>query len=166
MTDKWLQWRTRRRVKGEAVAVPAQELYQSLVKERISPGLRALGFKGSSGRYELAGYPPFALLGLQKSAYSDAAEVQFTANLLVVGELTWQKLRAERPHLPERPAPGVGYGTGVPQSRIGTLTESGDDKWWRVTSPDLLDQVAEDFLADIEAFGLPWMQARLGESQS
>ncbi|HYF71751.1 MAG TPA: DUF4304 domain-containing protein [Nocardioides sp.] len=162
MDDKWLAWRTRRKVKADEVAVTAQSLYDLLVKEHLSPGLRALGFKGSGGRYALAGVAPFALLGLQKSAYSDAAEVQFTANLTVVSEDVWQTLRSQRPHYPERPSPGTRYGDRVPQARIGALTPSGEDKWWRVTSPELLSDVASDVLHDVEVYGVPWMRSQLG----
>lgn len=162
MDDKWLAWRTRRRVRADEVGVTAQSLYDALVKEHLSPGLRALGFKGSSGRYALAGVPPFALLGLQKSSYSDAAEVQFTANLMVVSEDAWQASRSQRPHYPKRPSPGTLYGDSVPQARIGSLTPSGEDKWWRVTSPELLSEVARDFLNDVEAYGVPWMRSQLG----
>jgi uncharacterized protein DUF4304 len=165
MDDKWLAWRTRRKVRAGEVGVTAQSLYDLLVKEHLSPGLRALGFKGSSGRYALAGVPPFALLGLQKSTYSDAVEVQFTANLMVVSKDTWLALRSQRPHYPERPSPGTLFGDRVPQARIGSLTPSGEDKWWRVTSPDLLSDVASDFLTDVEAVGVPWMRSQFGTTE-
>jgi hypothetical protein len=86
MDDKWLRWRTRRKTPANAVEVSAQALYDALVKDTLSPAFRALGFKGSGGRYSMPGSDCWALLGLQKSAYSDAAEVQFTINLLVVNK--------------------------------------------------------------------------------
>jgi hypothetical protein len=60
----------------EITTVPAQETYADLVKGQISPELRVLGFKGSGGRYSLPSSTCWALLSFQKSAYSDATEVQ------------------------------------------------------------------------------------------
>jgi Domain of unknown function (DUF4304) len=104
---KWLRWRTRKRVSASAVGVAAQAMYHHLVKESLGPALRELGFKGSGGRYSLPCAHCWAQLSLQKSAYSDAVEVQFTANLQVVNTSDWAEARSERPHLPERPAPGM-----------------------------------------------------------
>ncbi len=44
------------------------------VKDLISPALRTMGFKGSGGRYQLPSEDQWALLGFQKSTFSDALE--------------------------------------------------------------------------------------------
>ena len=107
MDGKWLRWPTRKRVSANAVGVAAQSIYQDIVKDSLSPALRQLGFKGSGGRYSLPCAHCWAQLGFQKSVYSDAEEVQFTANLQVVNTSDWAEARTERPYLPERPAPGT-----------------------------------------------------------
>jgi hypothetical protein len=81
--EKWLAWRTRRRVAAAAVSAAAQDLYDQLVKQSLSPALRSLGFTGSGGRYSLRNEDCWVLVGFQKSAYSDGDEVRFTVNLLV-----------------------------------------------------------------------------------
>ena len=71
---------------GEATT---QENYAALVKDRLSPAFRELGLRGSGGRYELPlRVPGWALPDLQRSAYSDKAEIRFTVNLLVVSQVT------------------------------------------------------------------------------
>ena len=70
----------------------------------------------------------WALLSLQKSAYSDAAEVQFTVNLLIANKAEWVAARTERPHLPQRPAAGTIYGEPAIQERIGMLMPESADK--------------------------------------
>ena len=63
----------------------AQEAFVKMMKEEIAPALRRLGFKGSGQRYELPSPTHWALLGFQKSAYSDSPEVRFTVNVTIAG---------------------------------------------------------------------------------
>ena len=163
MDDKWLRWRARRKTRASAVEVPAQAMYDALVKDTLSPALRALGFKGSAGRYSMPCSDCWALLGFQKSAYSDAVEVQFTINLLVVNKSAWNAARQEAPHLPERPTPTTWYGEPAAQARIGDLTPEGEDKWWRVYSPANMAAVGNDVLHDITEYALPWLRHQTHE---
>jgi hypothetical protein len=163
MDERWLRWRTRRRVPASETVVTAQVTYQGLVRERLSPGFRGLGFTGSSGKYALGCDTCWVLLALQKSAYSDAAEIQFTVNLLVANKVQWASAREERVHLPERPSAGRGYGVPVAQARIGELLPDGADKWWRVHAGVDLAAVSADVLNDTEQYALPWLGARMAE---
>lgn len=162
MDGKWLQWRTRKRVPATAVEVTAQVMYQRLVKDSLSPALRDLGFKGSGGRYSLPSSRCWAQLGLQKSAYSDAKEVQFTANLQVVNSADWAEARTRRPHLPQRPAPSTMYGADVgADTRIGSLTPDGADKWWRVYREVDIPVVVNDFIHDVREYAMPWFAEQI-----
>ena len=162
--NEWWRWRTRQRVPASAVPVPAQALYDGLVKMTLSPAFRAMGFKGSGGRYALRSDGCWALLGLQKSAYSDGKEVQFTANLLVASKSVWTTMREQQPNLPERPAPSTDYGDGVATRRIGQLLPEAADTWWRVHDGADLEAVAQDITTSVEAYGLPWMRQQLDRS--
>jgi hypothetical protein len=104
--ESFLAWRTRGRgARAESVpAVTAQDVYAALIKDDISPAMREQGLVGSSGRYALKSDSHWALVGFQKSWYSDRAEVQFTVNLLTVRRDDWESLIAERPYsAPSRP---------------------------------------------------------------
>jgi hypothetical protein len=142
--------------------LPAQNLYDTLVKTKLSPALREMGFIGSGGRYSLRAEACWSLLGLQKSAYSDREEVRFTVNLLVVNKGVWASMRSDKDYLPEKPAPGALYGQHVAQARLGTLLPHGEDTWWRVYTGVNLEAVAEDLLTGIELYGLPWLRAQMG----
>jgi len=157
----WLEWRTREKTPASAVSVPVQAVYNDLVKERLSPAFRRLGFTGSGGRYSLKSDSCWALLGLQKSAYSDAREVQFTANLLVVARAAWSAMRAERTYLPERPSPSTKYGPPAAIQRIGRLLPDPADLWWRLTTDSDISAVAEDALNKVRDYGLPWLQQQM-----
>jgi hypothetical protein len=163
MDDKWFRWRTRRKTPASAVEVTAQALYDALVKDTLSPALRALGFKGSGGRYSMPCSDCWALLGLQKSAYSDAADVQFTINLLVANKSAWGAARQERHQLPERPTATTLYGEPASQMRIGELTPEGADKWWRVHSRAHTAAVGNDVVHDIREYALPWLRHQIQE---
>ncbi|MGD9955239.1 MAG: DUF4304 domain-containing protein [Candidatus Nanopelagicales bacterium] len=129
------------------------------MKEYLSPALRDLGFRGSGGRYSLPiETPVWALLGLQKSTYSDKAEVRFTVNLLVVSRESWTVARQAKSHLPEKPSAGVIYGSGVAQTRLGPLHPDGADKWWRVMAGSLPTAVAEDVIQDVSTLAMPWLR--------
>jgi hypothetical protein len=155
---KWLQWRTRKRVPASAVEVTAQVMYQHLVKESLSPALRELGFRGSGGRYSLPCAHCWAQLGFQKSSYSGAKEVQFTAKLQVANTSAWEHGRSERPYLPERPAPGTIYGGDVAAyARIGDLTPDASDKWWRIHGDIDAAAVVADVIHDVREYAMPWL---------
>lgn len=74
-----------------------------MLKTLVAPRLRTIGLKGSGQNYRLPSDDYWALLGFQKSTSSDASHVRFTCNVLVVSKSVWDAVRAESPHLPERP---------------------------------------------------------------
>lgn len=164
----WSSWRFRRRGRDSPDApsagdVTAQENYAVLVKDRFSPAFRELGLRGSGGRYELPlSVPGWALLGLQKSAHSDKAEIRFTVNLLVVSAATWSSAHEAMPYLPEKPSPGVIYSAGEEQTRIGSIhPDDSGDKWWRVQAGAFPSAVADDVIQDVTALALPWLREQV-----
>jgi hypothetical protein len=101
-------------------------------------------------------------MGLQKSAYSNGNEVQFTANVLVASKSVWAQMRAQQSHLPDRPTPTTFYGHGVSQRRIGELLPGEADTWWRVYDGVDLEAVADEVVTSIKTHVLPWMREQLG----
>jgi hypothetical protein len=131
-----------------------------MMKEEIAPALRRLGFKGSGQRYELPSGTHWAILGFQKSAYSDSADARFTINLTVVGRDEWEEARRQRPYIGERPKPSTYSGVGW-ESRIGQLMPGGEDRWWRISGDLPTEPVAGEVISAIEEFALPAMRARM-----
>ncbi|MEQ4210174.1 DUF4304 domain-containing protein [Actinopolymorpha sp. B9G3] len=161
MDDKWWQWRARRRTPASAVDVPAQAIYDAMVKEVLSPSFREMGLKGSGGRYSWASQTCWALMSLQKSAYSDAVEIQFTVNLLVANKQQWEAARSQRTYLPERPSAGTIYGDPAAQERIGMVQPDRADKWWRIHPEVDLAAVTTDVLNDTREFAIPWLRQQV-----
>lgn len=155
-----LKWPWQRRERRLEVRT-AQEVYTEMLANRISPFMREQGFTGSQGKYSLRSPGYWVLAGFQRSAYSTRSEVTFTINLLVVSRAEWELLRQERPELSESPSANI-YG-GVPDhERIGSLTESGQDLWWKVSAGMDGDEVAANVTEVLRDFGIPWLRAKAG----
>lgn len=87
------------------------------MKNQVAPMLRANRLVGSNGRFSVKSETHWALLGFQKSAYSDRSEIRFTVNLLVVRRDEWNELVLSSPT------------TGRdrhPPSRTGHLSKAGE----------------------------------------
>jgi hypothetical protein len=161
--EAWLAWRTRPRGSGAGLeaAITAQELYSDLIKDSVSPTMRKNGLIGSGGRYSIKSESHWALVGFQKSWYSDKSEVRFTINLLCVRRDAWETMVAERPHFGSTPSALVLYSDAVPQMRIGHLLEDQSDKWWRVYPGQDMATVGDDVIASMVDYGLPWLRHSL-----
>ena len=131
------------------------------MKQRIAPLLRANGLIGSGGRFSMKSETHWALLGFQKSVYSDRSEVRFTVNLLVVHRDKWDELAARAPHYGPNPTPTITYPAPVRCARIGQLAEDQADKWWRIYPGQDLDLLMSDLQGDLLGSALPWMRQQI-----
>ena len=137
-----------------------QQVYDQLMKESFAPALRAVGLKGSGGRFELPSEKYWSQLGFQKSAYSDSAALKFTVNLSVIDRETWAEHAAAEPHLGKKPAPSILYGSWAEQARIGQLTPPGEDLWWWLNRGDAPGPVAEQVVPTLLDVGVAWLIAK------
>jgi hypothetical protein len=144
----------------------AQETFAAMLRDEVAPALRKLGLKGSGQRYELPSDDYWAIVGFQKSKWSDAAEVAFTLNLTVASRRGCAEARATHPHLPERPSPtrtlyGAGVDKWIWQSRIGLLLPDRNDRWWDVTAGQDTRALATELIDIIRDRALPAMRERM-----
>lgn len=165
--DGFLRWRTRPRGKHAPSLpdVPAQALYGDFIKNGVSPTLRNHGFSGSGGRYSLKSDSHWALLGFQKSWYSDKAEVRFTVNLLVVRRDVWSDLVVAHPYYGATPSAITLYGPPVRSTRIGKLVDDHEDKWWRVYAGQNMGMLRADVIANVVDAGLPWLREQIASTE-
>ena len=56
----------------------AQDRFKLLTRDMLAPALRALGFKGSGQHYVLPDKDHWAVLGIQRSYFSDRRTIRFT----------------------------------------------------------------------------------------
>lgn len=136
----------------------AQEAYALLVKEHLSPAMRGLRFKGSRGSYRWPSEDCWALLGLQKSAFSDRDEVRFTANLFVIRRDDWGRLRQGGSSYPAIPTAGTHWGGTSSHERVTMLmTEDYSDRWWILPPDANLPTLAAVVMDAIVRYGVPWL---------
>lgn len=141
----------------------AQDTYAEMLKTLVAPGLRAIGFKGSSQNYRLPSDDYWAMLGFQKSTSSDATQVRFTANVLVVPRSAWDAVRTEQPHLPERPTATTYWGTYVWQKRIGELLPGGEEMWWEIEAGADAAELADAIVWAVRDYVVPAMRRQIGQ---
>lgn len=160
--DRFKRWKHRpkdHRPGSEADPTP-QQVYDELMKASFAPALRSVGLKGSGGRFELPSDRYWAQLGFQKSAHSDSDALMFTVNLSVISREIWAEEASAKPRLGDKPKPSTFYGSWADQVRIGQLTESGEDLWWRLKRGDDASQVAEQVVSSLLDIAVPWLRAK------
>jgi len=141
----------------------AQQLFAAFLKERIAPGLRDRGFKGSGQVYRLPAAAHYLQVGFQKSVHNDAREVSFTINLQAVSRATWEAARRERSWLPEQPTPNTHFEAfGCWQQRAGDLMPGRRDVWWSLRRDTDLDQLARELLAAFDDWLIPALRQQIG----
>ena len=133
-----------------------------MLRDRIAPALRTLGFKGSGPVFSLPNEKHHAMLGFQKSVSSTASEIRFTVNALVVSKDAWKKAREEWSYIPQRPSPNASWGDFVWQSRMGHLLPEREDAWWRLSASADVERLAGELVDAIQEYMLPEIRQRIG----
>jgi hypothetical protein len=146
----------------------AQESFKTMLRERVAPALRELGFRGSGQRFVLPSATHWAILGFQRSSESDASRVSFTVNLTVVERAAWETRRVEHPWIGRHPSANVSYTAGpgreIPtywHARIGELMPARDDHWWKLDSETEVAAAATEVISVIRDHGLPAMREQM-----
>ena len=137
-----------------------------MVRDHLSPRLRAEGFRGSGGGYELPSPTHWIVLGVQASQFSSADSVQFTLNCQVIRRDEWEAVRSTLAHLGAKPKPNTVAGSFVWWSRIGTLMPEAKDKWWSLDANDDLDRVAEEVADSVRKYVVPAVRREVARTQS
>ncbi len=141
----------------------AQEQYRVLIRDHLSPTFRALGLKGSSGKYSLpVSATGWALVAMEKWKYSSRAEVRFRINLFTVSQAAW----SASSHGQEGKTPsGVGGGGyyGVETHWACSSHQVVAESWWTMTPITDVASLGQEIGAAMEAHGLPWLLDRAAE---
>jgi hypothetical protein len=142
----------------EAATGTAQDAYKTMLRDHLSPRLRALGFKGSAGAYDWSSQSHWIILGVQASQFSDRDEMRFTLNCQVVRRDVWEEARLENSYVGPKPKPNTMAGNFVWWTRIGRLLPGGEDKWWSLGPSDDAEALATEVACAVQTFALPAMQ--------
>jgi hypothetical protein len=144
---------------GEAST--ATDKVAAMLKQRVAPELRAMGFKGSGQNYHLPVPGHFALLGFQKARFGTRHDVMFTVNLLACSHADWAALAQTKPYYGEKPIAGAMYPPPVWGQRIGFLMPDPHDHWWHVLDDTDSGALAEEVIDALREYGVPALRAQL-----
>jgi hypothetical protein len=127
----------------------AQDAYRTLLRTRIAPALRAMGFKGSGNSFSMARGDYEVGINFQKNKWSTRDLVTFDVNLAVVHRANNESF--ERENVVAR---RLGKEIEVPTSgnffsRLSKLGEWRENFPWTVTPAGPNDEVAHDVLESI-----------------
>jgi hypothetical protein len=137
-----------------------QDTFRELLKCTVAPRLREYGLKGSGQNYAIKSDSHWALIGFQKSMFSDSDGLKFTINLYVVPKEHWEAERRERSYLPTTPTANVHWPVGWVK-RIGYLLPKGQDHWWPLDANTELSGLADEIVDAICNQAVPAMQEQL-----
>lgn len=137
-----------------------QNKFKELLKNTVAPALRENGLKGSGQEYSIKSEDYWALIGLQKSMYSDSQKLKFTINIYVISKQQWDEGREQFSYFPKKPSPNTKWQLGWSE-RIGMLMPSKLDHWWEFNIETNASELAEQVVEAISKYAIPAMQAKM-----
>ncbi|WP_445370109.1 DUF4304 domain-containing protein (plasmid) [Methylomonas sp. HW2-6] len=140
-----------------------QDTFKYLLKDSVAPKLREYGLKGSGQNYTIKSDKHWALIGLQKSMFSDSNGLKFTINLYVVPKEDWESARQKLSYLPVKPSANIHWPVGWVK-RIGYLMPQGEDYWWSVDSTTNLQGLVSEVVDAICNKAIPAIQQQINNS--
>jgi hypothetical protein len=150
---------------GETPEAPdASRKLAAMLKDRVAPVLREMGFKGSGQNYHLPVPDHYALLGFQRARFGTRHDVLFTINLLACSYADWAALVEKRPHYAPKPILSAPYEEPVWSQRIGHLMPENLDHWWQVLDDTDMEALAAEVIGVLREYGVPALRAHLPES--
>ncbi len=140
--------------------ITVQEKFKELLKNSVAPGLRENGLKGSGQAYSIKSDDYWALIGLQKSMYSDSQSLKFTINIYVVSKQQWEEGREKYSYFPKKPSANTKWQIGWSE-RIGSLMPAKLDHWWEFNSQTNESELAQQVVEAISKYAVPAMQSKM-----
>ena len=153
-------------VGGVAEMNGIQRAYAEMIKTRISPMLRSLGFKGSGGNYRIVEIDSIAVLGFQRSVNSSQDEALFTIDLSVSHEEArrlWDEARQENLLDQWR---GYGDVVLIPVDvswhwRLNELDPQRIPAWWSLRASTDVGELVGKVISAVRDVGLPAMKREM-----
>jgi len=144
-------------------SITAQETYAGMLRDRIAPRLRRLGFRGSGSVFVLPDADAWMLVAFQKDRYSDRHNVRFTVNVTWADKARWAEARTMMSYMGSRPSGTAVY--ALPDEafrwdRLGTIMPIHRDVWIQVAAGQDTSGTATDVVAMIETYAVPWLRSR------
>ncbi|MGN6578216.1 MAG: DUF4304 domain-containing protein [Nocardioides sp.] len=148
---------------GDAGAPDASQKLAAMLRERVAPALRGMGFKGSGQNFHLPVRDHYALLGFQRARFGTRHDVLFTVNLFACSHAGWAALVEKRPQWGPKPILGAHYEDPAWSMRIGHLMPERLDHWWQVLDDSDTEALADEVIGVLREYGVPALRAHLPE---
>jgi hypothetical protein len=137
-----------------------QDKFKEFLKSSVAPALRENGLKGSGQAYSIKSNDYWALIGLQKSMYSDSQGLKFTINIYVVSKQQWEEARERYSYFPKKPSANTKWQVGWSE-RIGTLMPAKLDHWWEFNNQTNERELAQQVVEAVLNHAVPAMHSRM-----
>ncbi len=142
----------------------AQDAYKLLLNIHISPALRALGFTGSSGKYQLPKDKAFVQIGFQKNKWNSQEEIEFTINVSVIPKTSWDNGLKKYPWLGKKPSANGMYPIEMWWERLGHMEPIGATvQWWKLKADTDLEALAGDIMDKVSKNALPLIHNQINK---
>ena len=128
-----------------------QEIIKAMVASLHQNHFKELGFR-KSGTTWVRSLPWPQVINIQLSRWNTSTEASFTVNLGIFIET----LHTASEGLPIKGS--LKEADCDLRERIGQLSPTAQDKWWKVTPDSDLSLLTEDVFANLKQFGLPWLE--------
>jgi hypothetical protein len=119
------------------------DVYKDMMKSRVAPPMRELGFRGSGGKFRIVRGDFTGWADVQKSRWNTKAEVEFTFNVGVFYNLAQSHIK------------------GIWGDRIGSLLPDRRDKWWKIDSKEASEGVHKEVIEALSRYALPAIEVVL-----
>jgi len=134
---------------------PAQSRIDEIIRQAITPELRARGFRKSGRTFRRSAGQAVAVLNVQSDKWNTADAGRFTINLGVFFPAVHAAMSPGWQPSPEGPKE---YECTL-HARIGELLPGGKDKWWEVRQRDDPRRVIQEVNDAVKRFAIPWLDA-------
>lgn len=118
------------------------------IRRIIAPRMEALGFSRRHNTWNRRLFARVQVVNIQQSSYNTDTRASFAVNLghrpgIALGAGTWTRSSDCRPE----------------PRRLGFLTPARADTWYQCdpSDPTDVDRAVRECLADLDAYGLPWL---------
>jgi hypothetical protein len=141
--------------RSNSAHVTAQEVFKTMLRQQIAPGLREMGFKGSGNNYQMSREGYRIQIELQRSKWSTRDSVQFDANVSVRHPPTVELFNEANQTARQQGKAMENLGWNF-HPRLSQLARPNTTQFsWVVRPNEPSEPVAHDFIESVRDYFLP-----------
>lgn len=139
--------------------IPATKLLQKAIKGTLDPAIVRMGFEGKKRSYRRTRNGLLDIVDIQLWKYNDATRARFTIELGICVPVALEMTAALQSFSYFRPSiANPGITECAERERLGILMPEPRDRWWTMSSGTDPSDVANEVIANLQRFGIPWLE--------